>query len=190
MGMKTNGSPRFCWFIWLHYLLWRDIRVQWSLHPAVGACEVMFWCGDMTADIGDTRYWYCPVTGQECGKGSSRTPGAELPPVTAESLIGRVDTAETHGHMVATGSCIRIRATSCYTSQKYPRLSIKKFSTFPAPFLQSGQLWHASQVSTVTRLLALAASLQRNKMKGFGNNIRHLDLTSEPQSADKNSGLN
>ena len=125
--------------------------------------------------------------GQECGKGSSRTPGAELPPVTAESLIGRVDTAETHGRMAATGSCICIRATSCYTSQKYPRLSIKKFSTFPAPFLQSGQLWHASQVSTVTRLLALAASLQRNKMKSFGNNIRH--LTSTPQSA-KNSGPN
>ena len=152
----------------------------------------MFWCGDMTADIGDTRYWYCPATGhgQECGKGSSRTPGAELPPVTAESLIGRVDTAETHGHRVSTSSCICIRATSCYTSQKYPRLSIKKFSTFPAPFLQSGQLWHASQVSTVTRLLALAASLQPNKMKGFGNNIWHLDCTSEPQSADKNSGLN
>ena len=36
-----------------YYLLWRDIRVQWSLHPAVGACEAMFWCGDMTADIGD-----------------------------------------------------------------------------------------------------------------------------------------
>ena len=43
-----------------YYLLWRDIRVQWSLHPAVGACEAMFWCGDMAADIGDTRYWYCP----------------------------------------------------------------------------------------------------------------------------------
>ena len=43
-----------------------------------------------------------PLTGhrgQECGKGSSGTPGSQLPPVTAESLIGRVDT-ETHGHIV------------------------------------------------------------------------------------------
>ena len=70
-----------------------------------------------------------------------------------------------HGHMVTTGTCIRIRATSCYTPQKYPRLSIKKFSTFPAPFLQSGRLWHASQVSE--HHTRPAASLQPNKMRGL-----------------------
>ena len=170
-----------------YYLLWRDIRVQWSLHPAVGACEAMFWCGDMTADIGDTRGLVTGHRGQECGKSSSGTPGAQLPPVTAESLIGRVDT-ETHGHMVTIGTCIRIRATSCYTPQKYPRLSIKKFSTFPAPFLLSGRLWHASQVSLSDQPCCFSSSLQPNiKGEGWGNNIRH--LTSKTQSV-KNSAPN
>ena len=166
MGMKTNGSQRFCWFnmITIYYDVTLEFNEAYIQQPAVGACEAMFWCGDMTADIGDTRGLVTGHCGQECGKGSSGTPGAQLPPVTAESLIGRVDT-ETHGHMVTTGTCIRIRATSCYTPQKYPRLSIKKFSTFPAPFLQSGRLWHASQVSK--HHTRPAASLQPNKMRGL-----------------------